>query len=75
MCVCGRVLLWCGTVLARDYTIRWRAPDELTYETLYVRVTWVLDNQFFCPGKFSEFPLTSQVQYSCLLCARHPALP
>ena len=40
--------------LARDYSMTWRAPMELTYQPLFVRVTWVLDNQFFCPGKFSQ---------------------
>ena len=35
---------------------------ELTYQPLFVRVTWVLDNQFFCPGKFTQLQLTSEVR-------------
>eukprot|EP00959_Pyramimonas_sp_CCMP1952_P467676 9492017-Pyramimonas_sp.AAC.2 len=30
--------------MASDYSIRWKAPAQLTYETLYVRVTYVMDD-------------------------------
>ncbi|KAK3276675.1 hypothetical protein CYMTET_15273 [Cymbomonas tetramitiformis] len=43
------------------YTIIWRAPNELTYQPLTVRVTWVLDNEFQCPGIFTELVLTSEI--------------
>lgn len=47
--------------LARDYSIRWAAPDVLTYEPLFIRITWILDSQVTCFGKFSQFEITSQV--------------
>jgi hypothetical protein len=47
--------------MASDYSIRWRSPMELTYETLFVRVTYVLDDSYVCQGQFTQFALRSRV--------------
>jgi len=52
-----------GTMLSTQYSsIVWRAPVALTYTTLVLRITVVVDQTTECEGLYKEVLLTSEVQ-------------